>query len=70
MQATRLISGIQALLDLLLWEGGSAAARAHLRQNEECWLRAGLNSWQARLLWGARGKRLVLRGRLQVLARR
>lgn len=47
MQAARLISGIQALLDLLLREGGSATVRDHLRQNEESWLRAGLNSWQA-----------------------
>jgi hypothetical protein len=47
MQAARLISGIQGRLDLLLCQGGPAAVRDHLRQDEESWLRAGLNSWQA-----------------------
>lgn len=47
MQAARLISGIQARLDLLLSEMGSAAVRDHLRQDEESWLQVGLNSWQA-----------------------
>jgi len=47
MQAARLISGIQARLDLLLRERGSAAVRDHLRQDEESWRQAGLNSWQS-----------------------
>lgn len=47
LQAARLISGIRARLDLLLREGGSAAVRDHLRQDEESWQQAGLNSWQA-----------------------
>lgn len=47
MQAARLISGVQALLDLLLRERGSAAVRDHLLQNEASWRQAGQNSWQA-----------------------
>jgi hypothetical protein len=47
MQAARLISGIQARLDLLLRERGSAAVRDHLGQDEESWQQAGVNSWQA-----------------------
>jgi hypothetical protein len=47
MQAARLISGTQALLDLLLREGEPAVVRDHLRQNEHSWQQAGLNSWQA-----------------------
>ena len=47
MQAARLLSGIQARLDGLARDGGSDAVRDHLRQDEESWLQAGLNSWQA-----------------------
>jgi HNH endonuclease len=47
MQAARLISGIRALLDPLLREGGTTAVRDHLRQNEESWQQAALNGWQA-----------------------
>jgi hypothetical protein len=47
MQAARLISGIHGRLDLLLCHGGPAAVRDHLRQDEESWLQASLNSWQA-----------------------
>lgn len=47
MQAARLISGIQARLELLLRDAGSAAVRDHLQQDEESWQQAGLNSWQA-----------------------
>lgn len=67
MQAARLISGIQARLDLLLREGASSAVRDHLRQDEESWRQAGLDSWQA-ACYGVGGKRLILRGRLQVLS--
>lgn len=47
MQAARLISGIQARLDLLLRDKGPAAVRDHLQEDEDSWQRAGLNSWQA-----------------------
>lgn len=47
MQAARLISGIEARFELLLYERGSAAVRDHLRQGEESRRQAGLNSWQA-----------------------
>ena len=69
MQAARLISGIQARLDLLLRELGSAAVRDHLRQDGESWRLAGLNSWQSACYAAVAASDWVLRGRLQVLGR-